>query len=251
MYNVAFNWMFQNFAANGFVVLYTNPRGSTGYGSAFGNAIKHAYPERGLRRPDGGRGFGASGRGYIDTKSMFVSGCSRRRRALELGDRAHRPLRRGRASAARSSTGSASRARPTSRSSPTISSRSPFWEDPAPWLKQSSLMYVGNVKTPTMLMTGVLDMRTPMPQTEEYYVALRMRGVPAVLLRFENEWHGTSRRAVELDADAAVHDELVQEVREGVEVVYGSGFGIRDSGASSRWRIPNPESRRLISCRPP
>ena len=58
-------------------------------------------------------------------------------------------------------------------------------------------------------------MRTPMPQTEEYYSALKMRGVPAVLLRFENEWHGTSSRPVELDADAAVHDELVQEVGRG------------------------------------
>ena len=70
----------------------------------------------------------------------------------------------------------------------------PFWEDPMPWLKQSSLMYVGKVKTPTMVMTGVLDQRTPMPQSEEYYSALKMRGVPAVLLRFENEWHGTSSR---------------------------------------------------------
>ena len=55
-------------------------------------------------------------------------------------------------------------------------------------------MYVGRVKTPTMLMTGVLDMRTPMPQTEEFYSALKMRGIPAVLLRFENEWHGTGSR---------------------------------------------------------
>ena len=44
MYNVGFNYSFQNFAANGFVVLYTNPRGSTGYGSSFGNAIYRAYP---------------------------------------------------------------------------------------------------------------------------------------------------------------------------------------------------------------
>ena len=44
MYNVAFNWMFQNFAANDFVVLYTNPRGSTGYGSAFSDGIDHNYP---------------------------------------------------------------------------------------------------------------------------------------------------------------------------------------------------------------
>jgi dipeptidyl aminopeptidase/acylaminoacyl peptidase len=40
-------------------------------------------------------------------------------------------------------------------------------------------------------MTGVLDLRTPMPQTEEYFAALKVRGVPAALLRFEGEWHGT------------------------------------------------------------
>jgi dipeptidyl aminopeptidase/acylaminoacyl peptidase len=70
----------------------------------------------------------------------------------------------------------------------------PWWEDPQPWLRQSSLMYVGKVTTPTLLMTGVLDMRTPMPQTEEFYAALKMRGVPAALMRFEGEWHGTSSR---------------------------------------------------------
>jgi dipeptidyl aminopeptidase/acylaminoacyl peptidase len=70
----------------------------------------------------------------------------------------------------------------------------PFWEKPEPWLKQSPLMYVGNVKTPTLLMTGVLDLRTPMPQTEEYYAALKMRGVTTRLLRFEGEYHGTSSK---------------------------------------------------------
>jgi dipeptidyl aminopeptidase/acylaminoacyl peptidase len=42
-------------------------------------------------------------------------------------------------------------------------------------------MYVGKVKTPTLLMTGVLDLRTPMPQSEEFYRALKMRGVPTAL----------------------------------------------------------------------
>jgi dipeptidyl aminopeptidase/acylaminoacyl peptidase len=53
-------------------------------------------------------------------------------------------------------------------------------------------MYVGNVKTPTMLMTGVLDMRTPISQTEEFYQALKAVGVPTAMLRFNGEWHGTS-----------------------------------------------------------
>src|SRR5262249_38412024 len=44
MYTVAFNYMWQNFAANDFVVLYTNPRGSTGYGGAFSDGINHNYP---------------------------------------------------------------------------------------------------------------------------------------------------------------------------------------------------------------
>jgi dipeptidyl aminopeptidase/acylaminoacyl peptidase len=70
----------------------------------------------------------------------------------------------------------------------------PFWEDPTRWLEQSPLMYVGKVTTPVLLMTGELDLRTPMPQTEEYYAALKYRGVPSELLRFEGEYHGTGSR---------------------------------------------------------
>jgi dipeptidyl aminopeptidase/acylaminoacyl peptidase len=50
------------------------------------------------------------------------------------------------------------------------------------------------VTTPTLLMTGVLDRRTPMPQTEEYYAALKVRGVPVKLLQFEGEYHGTASK---------------------------------------------------------
>src|SRR2546427_13272316 len=70
----------------------------------------------------------------------------------------------------------------------------PFWEKPEQWIKQSSLAYVGSVKTPTLLMTGELDLRTPIPQTEEYYSALKMLKVPVVMLRFNGEYHGTSSK---------------------------------------------------------
>jgi dipeptidyl aminopeptidase/acylaminoacyl peptidase len=70
----------------------------------------------------------------------------------------------------------------------------PFWDDPMPWLKQSSLMYVKNVKTPTLLMTGELDLRTPMPQTEEYFAALKVLHVPTEILRFQGEYHGTGSK---------------------------------------------------------
>lgn len=55
-------------------------------------------------------------------------------------------------------------------------------------------MYVGNVKTPTMLMCGVNDLRTPISQTEEYYQALKVLKVPTVMIRFNEEFHGTSSK---------------------------------------------------------
>jgi len=45
-----------------------------------------------------------------------------------------------------------------------------------------------------MLMTGVQDLRTPMPQTEEYYQALMMRKVPTAMVRFNEEFHGTTSK---------------------------------------------------------
>ncbi len=192
MYNVGFSYMYQNFAANGFVVLYTNPRGSTGYGSGFGNAINKAYPS--VDYDDLMAGVDTVvARGYIDAKSMFVGGCSGGG-VLSSWVIAH--TTRFAAAAVRC---------------PVINWMSfagnsdiplfgfnwfekPFWEDPSAWLKQSSLMHVQKVKTPVLLMTGVLDLRTPMPETEQYYVALKMLGVPVAMLRFENEWHGTSSR---------------------------------------------------------
>src|SRR5437867_5959820 len=72
--------------------------------------------------------------------------------------------------------------------------KKPFWEDPEEWLAHSSVMFVGKVSTPTLLMTGVLDRRTPMAQTEEYYAALKMRGVPTKLLQFNDEFHGTAAK---------------------------------------------------------
>ena len=68
------------------------------------------------------------------------------------------------------------------------------WEDPSEHLRRSPLMYVGNVTTPTLLMTGVKDLRTPISQTEEFYQALKFRKVPTAMLRFNEEFHGTSSK---------------------------------------------------------
>ena len=189
MYGVGFDMMWQTFAANGYVVLYLNPRGSTGYGDAFVRSIEKSYP--GPDYDDLMAGVDTVlGRGYVDPKQLYVSGCSGGG-ALSSWMIGH--TNRFAAAAVRC---------PVTNWTTMAGNADvpyfayaffdkPFWEDPMQWWKQSSLAYVGNVTTPTLLMTGVLDMRTPMPQTEDFYAALKVRGIPTKLLRFENEWHGT------------------------------------------------------------
>lgn len=192
MYNVGFNPMFQNFAANGFVVLYTNPRGSTGYGTDFGNAIQRAYPSVDYDDLMAGVDEVVS-RGYIDQGDMFVGGCS------------------GGGVLSSWVIGHTTRFAAAAVRCPVINWMSfigqtdvplftqnffeqPFWENPEPWLRQSPLMYVGNVETPTLLMTGELDLRTPIAQSDEYFAALQLRGVPSAMLRFQGEYHGTGSK---------------------------------------------------------
>jgi dipeptidyl aminopeptidase/acylaminoacyl peptidase len=191
MYGVGFNFAWQEHAANGYMVLYTNPRGSTGYGSAFGNAIKYAYPSKDF--DDLMKGVDTViAKGNVDERNMFVYGCS------------------GGGVLTAWTVGHTTRFAAAASQCPVINWLSfvgnvdgnPLrwyedfekfpWEDPTEHLRRSPLMYVGNVKTPTMLMTGVLDMRTPMGQTEEFYQALKAVGVPTAMLRFNGEWHGTS-----------------------------------------------------------
>ncbi|PYO71111.1 MAG: S9 family peptidase [Gemmatimonadetes bacterium] len=192
MYNGAFSYQLQNFAADGYVVVITNPRGSTGYGSPFGNAIERAYPS--VDYDDLMAGIDTVvNRGYIDTQRMYVGGCS------------------GGGVLSSWVIGHTTRFAAAAVRCPVIDWMSmagetdiplftygffdaPFWEKPEQWIKQSSLAYVGNVKTPTLLMTGELDLRTPIPQTEEYYSALKMLKVPVVMLRFNGEYHGTSSK---------------------------------------------------------
>jgi dipeptidyl aminopeptidase/acylaminoacyl peptidase len=192
MYSVAFNYMFQNFAANDFVVLYTNPRGSTGYGNAFSRGIDHNYP--GPDFDDLMAGVDAvTAKGFVDTSRMYVSGCSG---GGVLSSWVIGHTDRFAAAAVRCPVIDwISMAGHTDVPLFTYSFfAKPFWEDPSDWLSHSSLMSVGKVTTPTLLMTGVLDRRTPMPQTEEYYAALKVKGVPTKLLQFNEEYHGTSSK---------------------------------------------------------
>jgi dipeptidyl aminopeptidase/acylaminoacyl peptidase len=191
MYNVGFNFGWQEHAAQDYVVLYTNPRGSTGYGSAFGNAIKNAYP--GKDYDDLMRGVDeVIAKGYIDERNMFVYGCSGGG-VLTAWIVGHTD-RFAAASANCPVTNWFSFVGTTDGASWYRNFEKLPWEDPSEHIRRSPLMYVGNVKTPTMLMTGINDLRTPMGQTEEYYQALKVLKVPTAMVRFNDEAHGTSSR---------------------------------------------------------
>ncbi|MGH7562750.1 MAG: S9 family peptidase [Gemmatimonadales bacterium] len=191
MYGVGFSFSWQEHASQGYVILYTNPRGSTGYGAAFGNAIKNAYPGKDYDDLMAGVDSLVS-RGYVDPRNLFVYGCSGGG-VLTSWIVGHTD-RFAAASANCPVTNWLSFVGTTDGASWYHNFEKLPWEDPSEHLRRSPLMYVGNVKTPTMLMTGIRDLRTPMPQTEEFYMALKLRKVPTAMVRFNDEWHGTSSR---------------------------------------------------------
>jgi dipeptidyl aminopeptidase/acylaminoacyl peptidase len=186
MYGVGFNFEFQNHAAEGYLVLYTNPRGSTGYGQEFGNAIKNNYP--GDDYHDLMNGVDAViKKGYVDEQNLFVCGGSGGG-VLTTWIVGHTNRFRA-AVAMKPVTNWYSFVGTTDGANWYYNFKRLPWEDPEEHLRRSPITHVGKVTTPTMLMTGELDLRTPMEQTEQYYRALKLRKIETVMVRIPDEYH--------------------------------------------------------------
>ena len=192
-YAASFAAEIQLYAAAGYVVLYMNPRGSTGYGEQFANLIHHDYPDKDY--VDLMSGVDAVvGRGYIDTQRLFVTGGS------------------GGGVLTAWIVGHTDRFRAAVVVKPVINWTSfvltgdmtnyfyRYWFGEFPWdnmqayWKRSPLAYVGSVHTPTMLMTGEADYRTPSSEAEQFYQALKLRKVDTALVRVPNASHDISAR---------------------------------------------------------
>jgi dipeptidyl aminopeptidase/acylaminoacyl peptidase len=195
MYSVAWNWAFQNFAANGYAVLYTNPRGSTGYGQDFVNGIQYSYP--GKDYDDLMAGVDAAlAKGFIDERNLFVCGGSGGG-VLTAWIVGHTD-RFAAAVSMRPVINWHSFVGTTDGANWYYQFQKRPWEDPMEFAARSPLNYVGNVKTPTMVMTGEADLRTPMGQSEEYYRALKMLRKETLLVRMPDEFHGWRRPSHQL-----------------------------------------------------
>ncbi len=180
----------QLYAAGGYAVLYTNPRGSTSYGAEFANLIHHKYP---------GDDYGdlmaavdaAIASGYADPDNLFITGGS------------------GGGVLTAWTVGKTDRFKAAATQKPVIdwasfalTADNPAffakywfgkmpWEDPQGYWARSPLSLVGNVKTPTLVVVGSEDYRTPVSEAEQYYAALQLRGVPTALIKIPGAGHGT------------------------------------------------------------
>lgn len=198
-YGPHFSAEVQLYAAAGYVVLYTNPRGSTSYGFDFANGIHHDYP--GQDYDDLMSGVDAViARGFVDTEQLFVTGGSGG--GVLTSWIVGKTDRFAAAAVAKPVINWASMAL-YSDIPETVASywfEKPPWEDYETYWRRSPLSLVGNVSTPTMLITGESDMRTPMPESEQYYQALKLRGVDAALVRIPESSHGIASRPSNLIA---------------------------------------------------
>jgi dipeptidyl aminopeptidase/acylaminoacyl peptidase len=191
-YGDRFDFEKQVLASRGYVVLYTNPRGSTSYGEEFSNLIHHAYP--GDDFDDLNSGVDAViAKGYIDSNNLFVTGGSGGGVltcwTIEHTDRfrAAAPLY------------------PVINwYSFALTSDIPFitkywfagnpWDNTENYMQRSLTNLVSKIKTPSLVMTGEADYRTPISEAEQFYEALKLLNVEAVLVRVPEEPHGIGRR---------------------------------------------------------
>ncbi|QZD94477.1 S9 family peptidase [Qipengyuania gelatinilytica] len=201
-YGPHFSAEIQRYVAEGYVVFYANHRGSSSYGEDFGLLLEHKYssPDDAADHMSGVDAMIA--KGFIDEDNLFVTGGSAGGIAtaylVGLTDRFN----------------AAAAAKPVINwLSKTLTADSYIfqtyhqfpglpWEVPMHYWERSPLSLVGNVTTPTMLLTGEEDQRTPITESEQFYQALKLRGIDTVLVRVPESPHGIASRPSRLVAKA-------------------------------------------------
>ncbi len=189
-YGHDFSFQFQLWVANGYAVLYTNPRGSTGYGEKFLWATWGGWGNRDMEDVLGGVAHVLE-RYPVDRERLGVTGYSYGG-FLTNWIITHDT----RFKAAVSEAGISNWVSDYGTADIPRTKESEFFG--APWehgsaellLKQSPIMYAGAVTTPTLFLHGESDFRVPIEQAEQMYTALQKRKVPAMFVRYPDTYHG-------------------------------------------------------------
>jgi dipeptidyl aminopeptidase/acylaminoacyl peptidase len=187
-YTHEFQWM----AAKGYVVLFTNPRGSTSYGQEFGNIIQYRYPGDDYKDLMAGVDEVLK-KGYVDASRLGVTGGSG---GGLLTNWTITQTQRFKAAVAQRDIADWYGFWFTADFTlfqPTWFKKAP-WEDPQDFAARSPITHVANVTTPLMLINGDWDYRTPPADGGEMmFRALKYRKIPTVMVRFPRETHELSR----------------------------------------------------------
>jgi dipeptidyl aminopeptidase/acylaminoacyl peptidase len=189
-YGDAFNYEFQWLAANGFAVLYINPRGSTGYGEKFLWATWGGWGKLDYQDVIAGVDY-ALDHYPIDRKRLGVSGYS-------YGGFLTNWIitQTNRFSAAVTGAGISNWLSDYGTADIPRTKESEFYG--TPWNQESSermralspITHAGNVKTPTLFVHGEADRRVPIEEAEQMYTALKKLRVPAKFIRYPGDFHG-------------------------------------------------------------
>ena len=199
MYGPYFAAEIQRYAAEGYVTVWANPRGSTGYGEEFAQLIDQAYP---------GNDYddlmsvvdAVVANDYADPDRLFVTGGS------------------GGGVLTAWIVGKTDRFAAAATIKPVINwltealaadiapsvwrhwIREDPWENPQAYWELSPISLVGNVVTPTLVMVGEQDWRTPTWEAEQFYTALKLRGIDSALIRVPESPHYIAGRPSRLIA---------------------------------------------------
>ena len=179
----------QLYAAAGYAVLFTNPRGSTGYGQAFADGIEKTYPASNFDDLMAAVDM-AIGQGYADPENLFVTGGSGG--GILTAWIVGKTDRFKAAAAQKPVTNWVTQ----SLTADGIPFYGPYWigslpwENPEAYWSRSPLSLMASVKTPTLVVVGTADYRTPVSEAEQLYSALKLRRVPTMLVKVPDASHG-------------------------------------------------------------
>ena len=205
------NWFYGNWhdwaqllASRGYAVLMPNPRGSTGRGTAYTNALYgdigggeyrdmlsgvDAMIERGLADP---QRLGIGGWSWGGYMTAWAVSQTTRFAAAAMG-----------AGVANMVSDNSSGDIPNANLS--LFEESMF-ADPEPLWERSAIRHIAKVTTPTLVLHGESDSRVHPAQSKEFYVALRNRGVPTRMVTYPREGHGISERKHQIHLQHEVVD---------------------------------------------
>ena len=192
-YGSRFSAEMQLYAAAGYIVFYPNPRGSTSYGEEFANLLHHNYPAEDYLDVMDGVDFCIK-KGIAKEEKLYVTGGSAGglMTAWIVGKN--------------NRFESAVVVKPVMNwISKTLTADNYFqysgtrlsgqpWENFQEYWDFSPISLVGKIETPTMVMVGMEDLRTPPSEAKQLYHALKLRKIPTVLVEIPEASHGIANR---------------------------------------------------------